>query len=183
LKKAVLALVFIVNSLSAFPEVHSDRVIQLSYDVSDYLESNAYSMDQKELNRIKSLLNRVLRVNGASGNQYSAICTPDKNKLISLNEQEVFDYNSSTSCKKGLKQLNQYGAICAPNNNKLFSSNGLEVFDYSSLNNCKKGLKQIAQYGALCTPNTNKLISRNGKEIFDYSSSSSCKNGLKQISN
>ena len=62
-------------------------------------------MDQKELKRINSLLNRVLRVKEGSGNQYGAICTPDKNKLISLNGQEVFDYNSSSSCKKALNSL------------------------------------------------------------------------------
>ena len=183
MKKVILSLVFIANSLSAFSELHSDKVIQLSYDVSDYLESNAFSMDQRELKRINSLLNRVLRVKEGSGNQYGAICTPDKNKLISLNGQEVFDYNSSSSCKKGLKQFNQYGAICAPYDSKLFSSNGLEVFDYSSSTNCKKGLKQLAQFGALCASSSNKLISSNGKEIFDYSSSSSCKKGLRQISN
>ena len=181
MKKIVLSLFFIVTSFSAYAEVNSDRVIQLSYDVSDYLENNAYSMDQKELNRINSLLNRALRVRGGSGNQYGAICTPNKNKLVSRNGQEVFDYSSSTACKKGLKQFNQYGAICAPNNNKLFSRNGQEVFDYSSSTSCKKGLKELGQYGALCTPNANKLISRNGQEIFDYSSSAACKKGLKQL--
>ena len=181
MKKIVLSLFFIVSSFSAYTEVNSDRVIQLSYDVSDYLENNSYSMDQKELNRINSLLNRVLRVREGSGNQYGAICTPDKNKLISRNGQEIFDYSSSTSCKKGLKQFSQHGAICAPTNNKLFSRNGQEVFDYSSSTSCKKGLKQLGQYGALCTPNANKLISRNGREIFDYSSSAGCKKGLKQL--
>ncbi|MDC0253820.1 hypothetical protein OAK75_02910 [Bacteriovoracales bacterium] len=179
MKKIVLGLFFIVTSFSTYAEVNSDRVIQLSYDVSDYLENNAHSMDQTELTRINSLLNRVLR--GGLGNQFGAICTPDKNKLISRNGQEVFDYSSSTSCKKGLKQFSQYGAICAPNNNKLFSRNGQEVFDYSSFTSCKKGLKQLGQYGALCTPNKNKLISRNGQEVFDYSSSTSCKKGLKQL--
>jgi len=181
LKKIVLSLFFIVHSFSSYTEVHSDRVIQLSYDVSDYLENNSYSMDQTELNRIKSLLNRVLRVREGSGNQYGAICTPDKNKLISRNGQEIFDYISSTSCKKGLKQFSQHGAICAPTNNKIFSPNGQEIFDYSSSTSCKKGLKQIGQHGALCTPNTNKLISINGQEIFDYSSSAACKKGLKQL--
>ena len=181
MKKVVLSLFFASSSLSVFSEVNSDEVIQRSYDISTYLESNAYSMDQKELKRINSLLKRVLRVKDGPGNQYGAICTPDKNKLISLNGQEVFDYNSSTSCKKGLKQFYQYGAICAPNDNKLFSFKGSEVFDYSSSVNCKKGLKQLGQYGALCTPNANKLISRNGQEIFDYSSSASCKKGLKQL--
>ena len=179
MKKIVLGLFLVVTSFSAYAEVNSDRVIQLSYDVSDYLESNAHSMDQKELTRINSLLNRVLRVR--LGNQYGAICTPNKNKLISRNGQEIFDYSSSAACKKGLKQFNQYGAICAPNNNKLFSRNGQEVFDYSSSTSCKKGLKQLGQYGALCTPNKNKLISSNGREIFDYSSYSGCKKGLKQL--
>ena len=105
MKKIVLGLFFIVTSLSASAEVNSDRIIQLSYDVSDYLESNAHSMDQKELTRINSLLNRVLRV--GLGNQYGAICTPNKNKLISRNGREIFDYSSYAGCKKGLKQLNQ----------------------------------------------------------------------------
>lgn len=140
--KLLLSAVLLMTTSLVFAQVSSREVIRLSYDVSRYLEVNSSAMGKRELSEVASQLNRILDGRSSSGH-LRAICTPDYNKLRTLEGIDMAVYSSPFECQKGLKQFKEYGVICTPDYNILKTFDGIELAVYSSQFECLKALEQL----------------------------------------